>query len=88
MSKYKFTNHAGKRKQQRGFNQWDVGLVLEYGSRSRCRGGAFTHYMDKQARRRLAISGKKPKGNLNFYVLVSDRDEIITVAPRKRRLRR
>lgn len=86
-----FTIHARKRRQQRGFSQTCIDVVLEFGKR-RVRNGAYVYFMDKGARakaeRRMGRdSYRRVESKLGFYVVKSFKGDIVTVAHRKQRLK-
>ena len=92
------TEHAQIRSQQRGILPEALGMVLRYGNFQRVRGGK-SYYMDKQAHQRARLSPESDlylrlSDRLNFYVVVSTDDSIVTVAhsytrrPRRHRKRR
>ena len=85
------TIHARKRRQQRGFSQARIDIVLEFGNR-RVRNGAYVYFMDKGARakaeRRMGrASYRRVESELGFYVVKSFKGDIVTVAHRKQRLK-
>jgi hypothetical protein len=86
------TLHAQKRLQQRGIPHFVVDLLDAFGATERC-GGAERLYFDRAARARM----NRTQGGdaipyiekwLRVYAVVSDTGALITVAHRRRRLKR
>jgi hypothetical protein len=84
--------HAQKRLQQRGIPHFVVDLLDSFGATERC-GGAERLFFDRAARARInrthggdAIPSIEKW--LRVYAVVSDTGALITVAHRRRRLKR
>ncbi|MDI9846468.1 hypothetical protein QM467_00180 [Rhodoblastus sp. 17X3] len=85
------TRHAEMRCQQRGVRPEVVATLLDYG-RSVRRHGADICFMDRSARRRArnalgADAYARVADRLDGYLVVADDGQIITVAPRLKRLK-
>jgi hypothetical protein len=81
-----FTRHAEVRRQRRGIRPEVVATLLDYGRR-----GAELCFMDRSARLRAkSAPGRdacaRVADRLGGYVLVADDGDIITAAPRLKRL--
>ncbi len=81
------TDHAMIRAQQRGIRDVRIDLVIKYGTTEHVR-GARSYWMDNAARRRAKNSSdgelyRKHADRLNFYVVVSHDECVITVAHRR-----
>ena len=79
-----FTTHAQIRSQQRGISSEAVDVVLRYGSVQRVRDGR-SYYMDRQAHQRARRAPesdqyRRHSDRLNFYIIVGDDGEIVTIA--------
>lgn len=85
------TQHAKSRVQQRGIPPLALDLLLQFGRCERAGGGALKVYLDKKGRRRLqAYAGPLSallREYLDIYAIVSEQDEVITVAHRRTRLK-
>lgn len=87
---YTFSQHAGKRCQQRGIGNDVIDAVLAFGS-VLFHGGSKKYYMDKRARERArremdATEFRRIADRLNIYLVVSDAT-IVTVANLRTRIR-
>ncbi|MCW5749616.1 MAG: hypothetical protein KIT81_00600 [Alphaproteobacteria bacterium] len=85
------TRHSTERCQQRGIQPDVVDIILDYGAR-KFRHGAEVLFMDHRARRaaKAALGARRfarISDRLNTYLVVSNDGDIITAAPRKRRLK-
>ena len=79
-----FSKHAQVRIQQRGISSEQIYLVQHYGTTKHVR-GAMSIYMDNSARKRARNSPdgtlyRKHADRLNFYLVLSDDEHVITVA--------
>lgn len=87
------TRHGAARHQQRAVPTLVTSLLLEYGASMR-RAGAEVVFLDKKGRRRLreAVGGGRNLGVieqwLNTYLVLDNECRVITLARRRRRLRR
>ena len=86
-----YTQHAQVRCQQRGISSEIVDVLLSFGAQ-RYRHGAEIYYMDRPARDQAAKVLGKPRyakiaDRLNTYIVVSPDGDLITAAPRRRRLK-
>lgn len=88
-----FTAHARLRQRQRGIPTFVIDLLEEVGSGFRCQ-GAERLIFDKAALRRMR---RRPNGSSEFrgverwlgvYAVVGDNGLVLTVAHRRRRIRR
>lgn len=87
---YEFSQHAGKRCQQRGIGTDVIDAVLAFGSIVD-HGGSKKYYMDKRAHQRArremdAAEYRRIADRLNIYLVVSDAT-IVTVANLRTRIR-
>ncbi len=87
---YVFSDHAVKRRQQRGIRQDAVKVLLDYGSMVD-HGGNKKYHMDKAARRRAMIAMgadayRRIADRLNIYVVVASDGTIVTQANRWKKL--
>lgn len=85
------TRHAEIRCQQRGIRPEVVDTLLAYGRRER-RHGADVCFMDRDAHRRAERDlGRKTYARLSdrlrTYLVVGDDEQVITAAPRLRRIK-
>lgn len=90
----KLSVHAETRLQQRATPPFVANLILQHGCRIR-RHGADLVFIDKAARKEISSALGGPRSMrlvepfLNRYLIIADDDgSIITVACRKRRIRR
>jgi hypothetical protein len=86
-----YTQHALVRCQQRGISREIVDVLLSFGT-YRYRHGAEIYYMDRAARDQASkVLGHsryaKLADRLNTYIVVSPEGDLITAAPRRRRLK-
>jgi hypothetical protein len=86
------THHASVRSQQRGIDPLIIDLVLTYGRVTRKR-GANSYDLDGASRKSM-MKGigrrayKRLEPMLDVFVVEADSGDVITVAPRNRRLKR
>lgn len=84
------TQHARVRQQQRGIPTFIIDLLLDFGTVERAEKGATTHYFDKASRRRvkayLGQLAKPIEEYLDYYAIVGGDGNIITVAPRIKKI--
>ncbi len=88
-----FTLHAEKRYQQRGIRREWIHAVYEHGKRRYTRDGSLSFSMDTESRlklrRRLGDRAyRRIEEKLNFYLIVSSDNTLITVAHRLKKHRR
>ncbi|TCS32918.1 hypothetical protein EDC30_11929 [Paucimonas lemoignei] len=87
----KLTNHASIRLQQRGIPPIVVDLLLGYGSIEKAGKDAVTYYFDKASRRKIsAYAGqlfRAIEGFLDYYAVVGSDGNVITVAPRVKKVK-
>jgi len=86
------TKHAQKRSAQRSISPEAIDLVLDYGNVQRVN-GADSYFFNASTKRRLRHEigrdgFRRMERYLGIYALVSDDNEVITVAWRQHRLRR
>jgi hypothetical protein len=86
------TRHAAVRSKQRGIPPLMIDLLREFGARQPAGQGAQKVFFDKVARRRLrAYAGPMApllEQHLDVYAVMSNSDEVITVAHRTARINR
>lgn len=86
----KLTNHARIRQQQRGIPAIIIDLLLNYGTIEHDGKDATKHYFDKASRRRvMAYAGRlssQIEEYLDYYVIVGSDGQVITVAPRIKKI--
>lgn len=87
----KLTKHASERQQQRSIPKIMIDLIVEFGAVERAGTDARKYYFDKTSRRRVrsyAVQlSPSIEGYLDYYVVVSDSGNVITVAPRIKRIK-
>ena len=86
------STHASRRAARRAIPPHAINLVLDYGAVQRVN-GADSYFFDSAARRRLRREldqdgWRHVERHLGLYAVVADDGRIITVARRRRRLRR
>jgi hypothetical protein len=87
------TKHAQIRSLQRSIPEAAIDLLLDYGDSQRTGYGAESFFFNKSAKRRLhqelgRDGFRRFERYLGAYAIVGGRNEVITVAWRRRRLRR
>ncbi len=85
------TQHALRRRQQRGIDPLAIDLLLAYGAERRSR-GASLYFLTGATRRRLDAEIGKGAANrilqkMNLLVVENDDGDVVTVAHRTRRTR-
>ncbi len=86
----KLSKHASIRQQQRCIPPIVIDLLIDYGTVERAGKDATTHYFDKVSRRRvMAYAGRLAgmlEDYLDYYVIVGEDGNIITIAPRIKKI--
>ncbi len=85
-----FTKHSRKRMQQRGITETAIKYLIEYGELKFDGHGGKVYYLNKRNRNLIPSCLTKHQFNeireqLNSFVVLSHRDEVITVGHRYKR---
>lgn len=85
-----FTQHSRKRMQQRGITEKAIKYLIEYGELKFDGHGGKVYYLNKRNRNLIPSCLTKNQFNeireqLNSFVVLSHRDEVITVGHRYKR---
>jgi hypothetical protein len=87
-----FTEHSKKRMQQRGISENAIKYLIEYGERKFDGHGGKVFFLNKKNRNLIPSGLTKNQFNeirkqLNSYVVLSHKDQVITVGHRYKRRR-
>ncbi len=87
-----FTRHASERAAPRSISEEAIDLVLDHGEVQRVK-GADSYFLNAPTKQRLRNDlgrdgYRRCERHLGIYVIVGDDGRIVTVAHRRRRLRR